>query len=93
VLTKDGVPYGEMQFGINDRGAVNFGLWEYDPKKRPGHGGLWSSRGEVFKAVTGIDTVPVVVDGCAAHMIRGMAYMITPEGYKWADEGWYMVKE
>lgn len=40
----------------------SFGIWYYEPKRRPGHGGEWSSRSEVVNPVFGKDLYEVALD-------------------------------
>jgi hypothetical protein len=40
----------------------SFGFWYYDEKRRPGHGGEWSSNSRVINEVFGTDLYEVALD-------------------------------
>ncbi len=59
---------GTIHWGVNEHGIVNFGLWRDDPKKRPEHGGMWSSRAGVVGPLIDRKMVDVGINGFAAHI-------------------------
>lgn len=79
------IPLGggeSIHWGDNEHGIVNFGLWCDDPAKRPGHGGMWSSRGSVVGPLIGKRLVPVGINGISTHMTYEKVEEILPEEYE-----------
>jgi hypothetical protein len=52
---------GTFQWFADDDGHIGFGIWYDNPRRRPGHGGYWSSRPSVLFAYTGIRVIPCLV--------------------------------
>lgn len=71
-----------IHWGANEHGIVNFGLWCDDPIKRPGHGGMWSSRGSVVGPLIGKRLVPVAINGISTHMTYERVEEILPGDYE-----------
>ncbi|MGG1618275.1 hypothetical protein [Paenibacillus sp. NRS-1781] len=73
---------GTIHWGVNEHGIVNFGLWKDDPKKRPGHGGMWSSRAGVVGPLIDRKMVEVGINGSAAHITVEVLEKILPDEYE-----------
>lgn len=74
-------PGERLHWGENEHGIVCFGLWYDDPKKRPGHGGFWSSREGVVGPIIGKQLVHVAVNRMAVSMEKSRLEAILPEQY------------
>jgi hypothetical protein len=74
-------PGESIHWGKNEHGIVNFGLWYDDPKKRPGHGGFWSSRASVVGPLIGKRLVHVAINNFATCMTYEAVEKILPEEY------------
>jgi hypothetical protein len=70
-----------IHVGENEFGVVNFGLWCDDEKKRPGHGGYWSSRESIVGPLIGKRLVHVAINSIAASMTVEALEAIIPDDY------------
>jgi hypothetical protein len=59
---------GLLHYGISEDGVVSFGIWYEEERRRPGHGGYWSSRAGVVAPLIGVPMVDVVINRTAMHM-------------------------
>lgn len=78
--------YGRMRltkYACNDLEFYTFGLFADDPKKRPGHGGEWSSNPMTVKYCFGIDLVNLSLNGFSVHMEYSQIFkLFNPEVYE-----------
>lgn len=87
----------ELRWGENGDGVVSFGLWYFDEDKRPGHGGLWSSRAGVAGPMIGKELVNVAINQVATHMTLEALQKILPDEYEvkkrsFGGELWYEIQ-
>ncbi|KJD42557.1 hypothetical protein [Paenibacillus terrae] len=71
-----------IHWGENEHGVVNFGLWNDNPDKRPGHGGMWSSRAGVVGPLIDRKMVDVGINGIATHITVEALEKLLPDDYE-----------
>lgn len=79
-------PGKRMYWGENEHGILNFGLWYDDPKLRPGHGGMWSSRESLVGPLIGKRLVSVAINNFATSMTVEALEKILPDEYQIVEE-------
>lgn len=92
------VPGGEFRWA-EANGIYNFGIWYYDHCRRPGHGGLWSSRPAVLAALVLHEPVVQVSARSGQWECSGYAVKLAdikdqlPAGWTWEEgrEQYYFV--
>lgn len=74
-------PGQHMHVGENEHGIVNFGLWYDNERKRPGHGGFWSSRESIVGPLIGKRLVAVAINRIAVSMTVESLEKLLPDEY------------
>ena len=74
-------PGERMHIGENEYGVVNFGLWYDEVKKRPGHGGFWSSREAIVGPMIGKRLVHVSINRVSSSMTHAAVEALLPDEY------------
>lgn len=72
---------GLLNYGVSEDGVVSFGIWYEEERRRPGHGGYWSSRAGVVAPLIGVPMVDVVINRTARHLtVPAMEALLVAQG-------------
>jgi hypothetical protein len=67
----------------------SFGLYLFDAKQRPGHGGEWSSRTQIINHIFDVNLMECAVDGIAMAVDRQWLKDLLGDNAKWAHNDSY----
>lgn len=74
---------GVLRYGYDkETGIASFGLWYEQETKRPGHGGLWSSRESVAGPIMGLRLVNTAINMFSSSMTVEKLSEILPDDFE-----------